>query len=146
MILDNEKSFESVVEIYGGFPLKPDFLDVGNAALKERDLKAKYEDGLICIPFICRPYYTPDELDDWRAEGCTEEEIRDMKRAVFHVDLLIEAKDPSKGITDLDYEFFIDGEEVYDDYEIMDDHVTLEDYNKMIETAESFLNVAVDCG
>ena len=97
MILDNEKSFESVVEIYGGFPLKPDFLDVGNAALKERDLKAKYEDGLICIPFICRPYYTPDELDDWRAEGCTEEEIRDMKRAVFHVDLLIEAKDPSKG-------------------------------------------------
>ena len=42
MILDNEKNFESVVEIYGGFPLKPDFLDVGNAALKERDCLLQY--------------------------------------------------------------------------------------------------------
>ena len=144
MILENEKSFESVVEVYGDFPLKSDFLNAGNTVLAEHGLEAEYVDGMIRIPFICRSYYTDEDLDAWRAEGCTEKEIRDMKRAIFHVDLLIEAENPESGITDVDYEFFVDGEEVYDDFEIMDEHVTPEDYDRMIETAEAFLNVAVD--
>lgn len=146
MILDAEKSFESIVEIYGGFPLKGDFLDAGNSVLAERELEAEYIDGMIRIPFICRPYYTADELDDWQDEGCTEKEIKEMQRAVFHVEVLISAEDPAKGITEVDYEFYIDGEEVYDDYEIMDDHVTDEDYDRMIEIVEAFLNAAVDAG
>ena len=144
MILDVEKNCESVVEIYGGFPLKEDFLDAGNTVLAEWDMEAEYVDGVIRIPFICRPYYTEDELDDWRDEGCTEDEIRDMRKAMFHVDLLIGAENPAAGITDVSYDFFIDGEEVYDDIEVMDDHVTAEDCDRMIEIAEAFLNWAVD--
>ncbi len=37
----NTKSFESVVEIYGGFPLKENFLETGNAALAEYGVKAE---------------------------------------------------------------------------------------------------------
>lgn len=55
-------SFESVVEIYGGFPLKTDFLDAGNAALTEFGMKAELEDGVIRIPFVDKHRYTLEEL------------------------------------------------------------------------------------
>ncbi len=144
MILDNEKSFESVVEIYGGFPLKEDFLEAGNVALKKYDLEAEYEDGVIRIPYINRPYYSEEELDECRDEGFSEKDIQRMMESRFYAEIIIEAADFKVGITEVGYEYSADGDGEFDDEEVVEGHITEEDYDQIILIIESFLNEAVD--
>ena len=146
MILDNEKSFESVVEIYGGFPLKENYLELGNTAMEKYGLKAEYLEGLIRMSYINRPYYSEEDLDDCRDHGFTEKDIKRMMESRFYADIFIEAKDPKAGITEVGYLFSADGDGEFDDLEEIESHITDEEYNQIIEIIESFLNVAVDCG
>ena len=47
-MLDFENSaFDEIGEIYGGFPLRENFMEIGNAALKEFGVEAEYEDGQV---------------------------------------------------------------------------------------------------
>lgn len=143
MILDNEKSLESVVEIYGGFPLKEDFLEAGNVALKKYDLEAEYEDGVIRIPYINRPYYSEEELDECRDEGFSEKDIQRMMESRFYAEIIIEVADFKVGITEVGYEYSADGDGEFDDEEVVEGHITEEDYDQIILIIESFLNEAV---
>ena len=140
MILEDEKSVESVAEIYGGFPLKEDFLEAGNAALAEFGVKAEYEDGVIRIPFVDKQRYSMEELremwpddeddpDDWRVQVAACIEMADG---------------PAEGVTDSYYEYeYVLPEDVDDD---SDYDITREEYDRAIMLIETFLNAAVDCG
>lgn len=146
MILDTEKSFESVLEIYGGFPLKENFLDAGNAVLAQYDLQAEYEDGVIRIPYVARPYYTAEELEEYLEEGIDEEYIPQMKQSVLYAEIVIDAEDSKSGITDVGFECRAEGEAAEDDPEIIEDHLTEKEWDLQIELIEAFLNAAVDAG
>ena len=89
MILDNEKSFESIVEIYGGFPLKENYLELGNTVLEKYGLKAEYQEGLIQMPYINRPYYSEEDFDDCRDHGFSEKDIKRMMESRFYADIFI---------------------------------------------------------
>lgn len=147
MLLDFDGSpFEEVVETYGGFPLKSNFMVVGNAALERYGVKAEYKDGFISISYVCRPYFTDEELDDAREQGCTPKDIARMKESKLYAQVVIEVQDPSAGITKAGYDAWADGDGEYDDYEIIDDHLTEEEWDLQIKMTEAFLNVAVDAG
>ena len=140
MILEDEKSFESVAEIYGGFPLKKNFLEAGNAALAEFGVKAVFESGVIRIPFVDKQRYTLEELremwpddeddpDDWRVQVAACIEMADG---------------PAEGVTDSYYEYeYVLPEDVEDD---SDYDITRDEYDRAILLIETFLNAAVDCG
>ncbi len=140
MILEDEKSFESVAEIYGGFPLKENFQEAGNAALAEFGAHAEYEGGLIRIPFVDKQRYTLEELremwpddeddpDDWRVQVAACIEMADG---------------PAEGVTDSYYEYeYVLPEDVEDD---SDYNITRDEYDRAILLIETFLNAAVDCG
>ena len=136
----NTKSFESVVEIYGGFPLKEDFLEIGNAALAEYGVKAELEDGVIRIPFLDKQRYTLEELREFWPE---DEDDPDDWRVL--VAACIELSDePAEGVVDSYYEYeFVFPDDVDDD---SDYEVTKEEYDRAIALIETFLNATVDCG
>ena len=52
MLLNNVDRYEEIPEVYGVFPLKDNFLEAGNAALKQYGLQAKVIDNVIhgCNP------------------------------------------------------------------------------------------------
>ena len=56
-MLDFEKSFEEIDGIYTGFPLKENFMELGNAALAPFGVKAILDDGMIRITFADRSLY-----------------------------------------------------------------------------------------
>lgn len=139
MILEDEKSFESVAEIYGGFPLKENFLEAGNAVLADFGVKAELEDGVIRIPFVDKQRYTLEELREMWPDD--EEDPDDWR---IQVAACIELSDePAEGVTDSYYEYeFILPENVDDD---SDYDITREEYDRAILLIETFLNAAVDC-
>ena len=146
MLEFDDNQFEEVVEIYGGFPLKKDFLEIGNAALKDFGVEAVYEDGIIRIPYVERPYYTEEELQECRDEGFSDKDIRRMKESVFYAEVQIEVRDPQAGITDAGFDCWADGDGEFDDPEIWEDHLTDEEWDQQIAMIEAFLNATVDCG
>ena len=139
MMLTMEKSFESVVEIYGGFPLKADFLGAGNAALAEFGVKAELENGVIRIPFVDKQRYTLDELREFWPDD--EDDPDDWR---VQVAACIELSDEfEEGVVDSYYEYeFIVPDDVDDD---SDYDITREEYDRAIVLIETFLNAAVDC-
>lgn len=139
MMLTMEKSFESVVEIYGGFPLKADFLEAGNAALAEFGVKAELENGVIRIPFVDKQRYTLDELREFWPDD--EDDPDDWR---VQVAACIELSDEfEEGVVDSYYEYeFIVPDDVDDDG---DYDITREEYDRAIVLIETFLNAAVDC-
>ncbi|MBR4484299.1 MAG: AAA family ATPase, partial [Erysipelotrichaceae bacterium] len=58
------EDFEEIDGIYGGFSLKENYLDLGNAALAPYGVQAILERGVIRIPFADRPLYDEDEIHD----------------------------------------------------------------------------------
>ena len=87
-MLDFEKSFEEIDGIYAGFPLKENFLELGNAALAPFGVKAVLEDGVIRIPFADRPLFDEDEIYDLADDDEMEEELRTWTISIhrFHED------------------------------------------------------------
>lgn len=140
MILEDEKSFESVAEIYNGFPLKEDFLEAGNAALTEFGVKAEYADGVIRIPFVDKQRFTLEELRDmWPDDEDDPDDWRVLVAACVEL-----SDGPAAGVTDSYYEYeFVLPENVDDD---SDYDITGEEYDRAILLIETFLNAAVDCG
>jgi len=138
--------YDEVVDIYGGFPLKENFLDVGNEALKKFGVEAVYEDGIIRIPYVERPYYTEEELQECRDEGFTDKDIRRMKESMLCAEAQIMVEDPQAGITEASYDIQVEGDGEYDDFEVWQDHLTDEEWDQQIVMIEAFLNAAVDCG
>lgn len=142
MILNAEKSYAETVEIYGGFPLKENFLDIGNAALAEFGVQAELtDDDVIRIPFVDRLLYTQDDLD----ELCDDEEsMEDMKTWRVRAEACIElSDDPSIGVRDAysEYRIITPWDIDFDDcFELTD-----EEYQQSIFLIETFLNTVIDC-
>lgn len=136
----NTKSFESVVEIYGGFPLKENFLEIGNAALAEYGVKAELEDGVIRIPFLDKQRYTLEELREfWPEDEDDPDDWRVLVAACIEL-----SNEPSEGVVDSYYEYelvFPDDVDDDSDYE-----VTKEEYDRAIALIETFLNATVEIG
>ena len=143
MILNAEKTFDEIAEIYGGFPLKENFLDIGNAALAKFGAEAVLaDDDVIRITFADRPLYTPEDLD----ELCDDEEsLEDMKTWRLRLTACIELSgDPSIGIRETygEYEVITPWDADFSDcYEFTDD-----DYQQAIALIEVFLDAVIDCG
>ena len=146
MIANMEKNFEETAEIYAGFPLKAGFMDMGNLALASFGLQAVLDDGVIRIPFVDRPLYTQEELDELCDSDETEE---DMKTWRVRVEACIElADDPSLGIRDVycEHEVIVPWADEDDDYNDCFDGLNEMEYQQSIILFETFLNVTVDCG
>ena len=146
MILEMEKSFESVEEIYGGFPLKADFLNLGNAALEKYGVKAVYEDGVIRIPYIARSYYDEDQLEEYREEWLDDESVDEMSEWKFFAEAQIVVNNPDTGITEAGFDCWAEGPGEYDEVYPEEECYCREDAARAVELIEAFLNVAVDCG
>ena len=136
---------EEIMETYGGFPLKDNFLEIANDVLKKDGLKAEYSDGRLFIPFISRPYYSEEELQECRDDGFSEKDIRRMEASRFYAEIVIYIEDPRAGIRDVGYEFKVDGDGEYDDEEIQDSHISDDEYDRIVEMIEAILNAATDC-
>lgn len=142
MILDNEKSFEGIPEVYGGFPLKNGFIEIGNSALQKYGVKAEYNEGTneILIPFVDKERFTLEELREMWPDD--EDDPKDWRVRLTAVMVL--SKNPAEGITEAgcEYELFapdnVDEQDVY--YDLTD-----EEYDLAIELIETFLNATVDC-
>ena len=144
MEITGSMDFEEIVEVYGSFPLKKNFLEAGNAALEEHGVKGKIKDGVIKIPFADRLLFDEDEYDDYGID----EDFGDMKQWRMRVAAtIVPANDPAQGIKDayVEYYVLIPGDEMNRDY---DEYYEprLEEYNQAQGLMELFLNVAVDCG
>ena len=144
MDITGNMDFEEIVEVYGSFPLKKDFLEAGNAALEGFSVKGKIKDGVIKIPFADRLLFSEDEYDDYEID----EDCEDMKQWHMRVAAtIVPADDPAQGIRDayVEYYVLIPGDEMNRDY---DEYYEprLEEYNQAQGLMELFLNAAVDCG
>ena len=138
MILEDGKSFESVTEVYGGFPLKENFLEAGNAALAGFGVKASYEEGVIRIPYMDKQLYTLEELrESWPLNDDEPDDWRVLLTACIEL-----SNGPEEGVTDSYYEYeLIIPEDVDDDG---DYDITEKEYNRAILLIETFLNAAVN--
>lgn len=133
--------FEEIVEVYGSFPLKADFLEAGNAALEEYGVKGKIKDGVVKIPFADRLLFNEDEYDDYGID----EETEDMKQWRMRVAAtIVPAEDPSRGITDayVEYYVLIPGDESNRDF---DEYYEprQEEYDQAQALIQVFLDAAV---
>ena len=137
---------EEIMETYGGFPLKENYLEIANDVLKKYGLEAEYEDKRLYIPFISRPYFTEEELQECRDEGFEEKDIQRMRASRFYAEIHLYVDDPKAGIRDVGYGFDADGDGEYDDDEIKEEHITEDEHHQMVRIIQDILNAAVDCG
>jgi len=141
MLLNNVDRYEEIPEVYGVFPLRDDFLEAGNAALKQYGLQAEVIDHVIHIPFTDRPLFSEDE---YALYGVDDEDNADMKNWRMKIDACITLNGrPDEGIRDVwcDYSVIVpeDPEENYSDcYEPSN-----EEFNRAYDLIEIFLNKAV---
>ena len=54
--------FEDLKEIYGGFPMKPDYMEQGNRAIGKYGFKAHQEYEVIRFPYLTRPLYAEEDI------------------------------------------------------------------------------------
>ena len=144
MDITGAMDFEEIVEVYGTFPLKDNFLDAGNDALEEYGVKGKIKDGVIKIPFVDRLLFNEDEYDFYGID----EDSEDMKRWRMRVAAtIVPADNPAQGVTDayVEYYVLIPGDEMnreFDEYY----EPRQEEFDQAQGLIELFLNAAVDCG
>ena len=142
-MLDYEKSFEEIDGIYGGFPLKDNYLELGNTALAPFGVQAVLEDDVIRIHFVDRLLYNEEEIYDIADNEEMEQELSTWK---ISIDACISlAGDPVDGIQETYYEFEIITPDNIEGLEELND-IRAEEYDRAIELVETFLNAAVDAG
>ena len=144
MDITGAMDFEEIVEVYGTFPLKDNFLDAGNVALEEYGIKGKIKDGVIKIPFVDRLLFNEDEYDFYGID----EDSEDMKRWRMRIAAtIVPADTPAQGVTDayVEYYVLIPGDEMNRDF---DEYYEprQEEFDQAQGLIELFLNAAVDCG
>lgn len=142
MILDNEKSFEEIPEVYGGFPLKKGFIKIGNVALQKYSVKAELDESTneIRIPFADKERFTLEELRDmWPDE---EDDPNDWRvRLTAGITL---SEKTAEGVTEAWCEYELIAPENVDEQDCCYD-LTEAEYEQAIELIEAFLNATVDC-
>ena len=142
MLLENVDRFEEIPEVYGAFPLKEDFLEAGNAALKKFGVEARIVDNVIHIPFADRLLFSEDEL----ADNGIEEDDEYMKDWRMEVDACISLNgDPEEGIREVWCEYVVvppedENNREFDDYY----EPRIEEYDRGYDLIEVFLDQAVD--
>ena len=142
MLLENVDRFEEIPEVYGAFPLKEDFLEAGNAALKKYGVEARIVDNVIHIPFTDRLLFSADEL----ADNGIEEDDEYMKDWRMRVDACISLNgDPEEGIREVWCEYVVvlpedENNREFDDYY----EPRIEEYDRGYDLIEVFLDRAVD--
>ncbi len=142
MLLENVDRFEEIPEVYGAFPLKEDFLEAGNAALKKFGVEARIVDNVIHIPFTDRLLFSEDEL----ADNGVEEDDEYMKDWRMRVDACISLNgDPEEGIREVWCEYVVvlpdnENNREFDDYY----EPRIEEYDRGYDLIEVFLDQAVD--
>ena len=142
MLMENVDRFEEIPEVYGAFPLKEDFLEAGNAALKKFGVEARIVDNVIHIPFADRLLFSEDEL----ADNGIEEDDEYMKDWRMKVDACISLNgDPEEGIREVWCEYVVvlpddESNREFDDYY----EPRIEEYDRGYDLIEVFLDQAVD--
>ena len=142
MLLENVDRFEEIPEVYGAFPLKEDFLEAGNAALKKYGVEARIVDNVIHIPFADRLLFSAEDL----ADNGIEEDDEYMKDWRMRVDACISLNgDPEEGIREVWCEYMVvmpddENNREFDDYY----EPRLEEYDRGYDLIEVFLNRAVN--
>ena len=142
MLLDNVDRYEEIPEVYGAFPLKEDFLEAGNAALKKFGVEARIVDNVIHIPFTDRLLFSAEDL----ADNGIEEDDEYMKDWRMRVDACISLNgDPEEGIREVWCEYVVvlpedENNREFDDYY----EPRIEEYDRGYDLIEVFLNRAVD--
>ena len=144
-MLDFEKSFESIGEIYGGFPLKENYLEAGNAQLAKYGVQAKVVDAVIRIPFVDRLLFREDEYEEYCID---DEDNADMKEWRMTVEACVTLDgDPEDGIREAFCEYHVITQDGYDEGEFDEYYEPRnEEYDQAITLIETFLNGAVECG
>ena len=146
MLLDFDGDrFEEIDEIYWGFPLKENFLEIGNAALAKYGVTAEYHDEAVGIIFVVRPYYPEEELERCRAEGFSPKDIARMKKSRFYARAVLLVSDPKKGLDGSAFHCIADGDGEFDGQEAFIRALTDEEWDQMFAMMEDFLNATVDC-
>ena len=142
MILDNEKSFEGIPEVYGGFALKKSFMEIGNAVLQKYGIKAEYDESAneIHIPFVDKERFTLEELREMWPDD--EDDPKDWRVRLTAVIIL--SKNPSEGVTEAGCKYELIAPDNVDEQDVYYD-LTDEEYDLAIELIETFLNATVDC-
>lgn len=142
MLLENVDRFEEIPEVYGAFPLKEDFLEAGNAALKKFGVEARIVDNVIHIPFTDRLLFSPEDL----ADNGIEEDDEYMKDWRMRVDACISLNgDPEEGIREVWCEYMVvmpedENNREFDDYY----EPRTDEYDRRYDLIEAFLDRAVD--
>ena len=142
MLLENVDRFEEIPEVYGAFPLKEDFLEAGNAALKKYGVEARIVDNVIHIPFTDRLLFSAEDL----ADNGIEEDDEYMKDWRMKVDACISLNgDPEEGIREVWCEYMVvmpedENNREFDDYY----EPRIEEYDRGYDLIEAFLDRAVD--
>ena len=142
MLLENVDRFEEIPEVYGAFPLKEDFLEAGNAALKKYGVEARIVDNVIHIPFTDRLLFSAEDL----ADNGIEEDDEYMKDWRMRVDACISLNgDPEEGIREVWCEYVVvlpddENNREFDDYY----EPRIEEYDRGYDLIEAFLDRAVD--
>ena len=142
MLLENVDRFEEIPEVYGAFPLKEDFLEAGNAALKKFGVEARIMDNVIHIPFADRLLFSAEDL----ADNGIEEDDEYMKDWRMRVDACISLNgDPEEGIREVWCEYVVvmpddENNREFDDYY----EPRIEEYDRGYDLIEIFLDRAVD--
>ena len=81
--------YEEIPEIYGVFPLRENYLEAGNAWLKNKyGVEALVKDNVVRIPFTDRLLFSEDEYDFYGID----EDSEDMKQWRMQVTACISLK------------------------------------------------------
>lgn len=139
-------SFEEMVDVYSAFPLKESFLKAGNVALKKFGLTAKLENDTIWIHFLSKPYFTEDDLEEFRDNDFDENDIASFRKWTIEGEAFIKLnKELEKRIIEIGTDYQPDNYDDEDEYfEDMYDKITDEDENLGGRVLEAFLDAAVD--
>jgi len=142
MLLENVDRYEEIPEVYGAFPLRADFLEAGNAALRKFGVQARIVDNVIHIPFADRLLFGEDEPAD-NGIGEDDEYMKDWR---MRVDACISLNgDPEEGIREVWCEYVVvmpddENNREFDDYY----EPRIEEYDRGYDLIEIFLDRAVD--
>ena len=159
MLKNTMYSFEEITDVYRGFPLKEDFLQIGLAALK-KDCKEDIaqvpvlKDGKICFTMAVTYYFDDDDLLDiaWNAgfDVDTPEEAKKVvpedAEIVYGVNVTIAVNEENGKLLvgDVNGEYCVlDHERKPMDWEV---ELTFIDEEYAFAMVETFLDAAVDAG